>query len=123
MLIQLDFHSEVPIYRQIRDQIVRGIAEGALLPGERLPSVRAMADETGINMMTVSKSYQLLKQEGYITLGRRSGAAVAPTQPKAIAEKTVADLTRVVSEVRAAGLSEEEFLALCRRVFSGETDA
>ena len=122
MLIQLDFNSEVPIYRQIRDQIVRGIAEGALQPGERLPSVRALADEAGINMMTVSKSYQLLKQEGYITLGRRSGAAVAQTQPKVLAEKTMADLARVASEVRAAGWSEEEFADLCRRVFQGEAE-
>ncbi|MBR4888327.1 MAG: GntR family transcriptional regulator [Clostridia bacterium] len=122
MLIHLDFDSEVPIYRQIRDQIVRGIAEGTLQPGERLPSVRALADEAGINMMTVSKSYQLLKQEGYITLGRRSGAAVAQAQPKTLAEKTMADLARVVSEVRAAGWSEEEFADLCRRVFQGEAE-
>ena len=84
MLIQMDFNSEVPIYRQIRDQIVRGIADGALLPGERLPSVRALADETGINMMTVSKAYQLLKQEGYIELGRRSGAVVAHARPQVL---------------------------------------
>lgn len=78
MLLQLDFGSEMPIYRQIRDQIVLGIASGQLRPGERLPTVRALAEESGVNMMTVSKAYQLLKQEGYIRTERRSGAAVLP---------------------------------------------
>lgn len=45
MLLQLDFSTATPIYQQIRDQIVRGIAEGELAPGERLPTVRALASE------------------------------------------------------------------------------
>ena len=59
MLLQLDFNSERPIYQQIRDQIVVGIAQGVLSPGEKLPTVRALADEAGVNMMTVSKAYQI----------------------------------------------------------------
>ena len=119
MLIQLNFNDESPIYRQIRDQIVRGIAEGTLQPGERLPSVRALADEAGINMMTVSKSYQLLKQEGYIELGRRNGATVAYRQPAGLSERSTADLARIISEARAAGMTCEEFEALCRHLFAG----
>ena len=74
MILRLDFSNEIPIYMQIRNQIVTGIADGGLKPGERLPAIRALADESGINMMTVSKAYQLLKQEGYIAADRRSGA-------------------------------------------------
>ena len=77
MLLQLDFSSDLPIYLQIRNQIVLGIASGALVPGERLPTIRTLADEAGVNMMTVSKAYQLLKQEGYIHTDRRSGAVVS----------------------------------------------
>ena len=76
MLLHLDFNSEIPIYVQIRNQIVLGIAEGKLLAGEKLPTIRALSEECGINMMTVSKAYQLLKQEGYIHTDRRSGATV-----------------------------------------------
>lgn len=122
MLIQLDFNSELPIYRQIRDQIVRGIAGGQLFPGERLPSVRALADEAGINMMTVSKAYQLLKQEGYIELGRRNGATVAMRQPRALPERSMADLERIICEARAAGWTQEEFAGLCRRLYGKETE-
>ena len=78
MLLQLDFNSDVPIYQQIRNQIVLGIAQGGLEPGQRLPTIRALAEEAGINMMTVSKAYQLLKQEGYIQTDRRLGATVVP---------------------------------------------
>ena len=71
-----DFSGDAPIYQQIRDQVVAAIASGELRPGERLPTIRALAEECGINMMTVSKAYQLLKAEGYITTGRRDGAVV-----------------------------------------------
>ena len=76
MLLQLDFSSEIPIYTQIRNQIVKSIANGALDKGDHLPTVRALADEAGVNMMTVSKAYQLLKREGHIETDRRLGAVV-----------------------------------------------
>ena len=77
MLIRLDFGGDVPIYLQLRNQMVVAIAAGQLAPGERLPTVRDLAEELGVNMMTVSKAYQLLRQEGYITTDRRSGTRVA----------------------------------------------
>ncbi len=72
MIIALDFQSNIPIYIQLRNQIVVGIAEGKLAPGEKLPTIRALADETGINMMTVSKAYQMLEEEVYIGTYRRN---------------------------------------------------
>ena len=65
MLLHLDFSCDVPIYVQIRNQIVLGIAKGKLSAGEKLPTIRALSEECGINMMTVSKAYQLLRQEGF----------------------------------------------------------
>ena len=56
MLLQLDFDSDIPIYQQIRNQIVMGIATGQLVPGERLPATRALAKDLGVNTMTVSKT-------------------------------------------------------------------
>ena len=77
MLLQLDFSGRLPIYMQIRNQIVLGIASGELAPGEKLPTIRALAEQSGVNMMTVSKAYSLLKQEGYITADRRGGTVVS----------------------------------------------
>ncbi len=121
MLLQLDFNSERPIYQQIRDQIVLGIAQGALSPGEKLPTVRALADEAGVNMMTVSKAYQLLKQEGYITTDRRSGTVVSAREgTQTVPEQTVQRLKLALSELRVAGWREERVLDLCRELYEQE---
>ena len=117
MLLRLDFQSEIPIYQQIRNQIVLGIAGGELREGERLPTVRALAEETGVNMMTVSKAYQLLKQEGYLQTDRRSGAVVRVRTGRGEPDaETVEGLRLRLSELRLAGLSREEILALCERL-------
>ncbi|HIT25294.1 MAG TPA: GntR family transcriptional regulator [Candidatus Enterenecus avicola] len=121
MLLRLDFNSDRPIYQQIRDQIVVGIAQGQLRPGEKLPTVRALADEAGVNMMTVSKAYQLLKQEGYITTDRRSGTVVSPREKDGgVAEQTVKRLKLALSELRVAGWSREQALDLCRELYEQE---
>lgn len=117
MILNFDFHSDVPIFMQIRNQIVIGIAEGKLKPGEQLPTIRALADESGINMMTVSKAYQILKQEGYITADRRSGARVALKDDKAVNEKTMQQLRLAVSELRLSGMKEEEILSLVSGIY------
>lgn len=119
MLLQLDFSSEVPIYMQLRNQIVMGIASGKLLPGERLPTIRALADESGINMMTVNKAYQLLKQEGYILADRRSGAVVCGErqQRRILDEKGMEELRLLISECKLHGLAKEELLLLCGEIY------
>ena len=117
MLLKLDFSGGVPIYQQIRDQIVLGIADGRLRPGERLPTIRALAEEAGINMMTVSKAYQLLKQEGYITTDRRTGAAVAHGRERSFSPEAERSLRLLASEARLSGMDREDFLTLCGRMY------
>ena len=62
MIIKINMQSEVPIYLQLRNEIVKGIGRGEFEPGESLPTVRQMATDLGINTMTVSKAYQLSRQ-------------------------------------------------------------
>lgn len=119
MLLRLDFHSDVPIYQQIRNQVVAAIASGELKPGERLPTVRALAEEAGINMMTASKAYQLLKAEGYAATGRREGAVVHLPEGGANPE-TLEGLRLRICELRLSGMGKEEILALCGKIFDGE---
>jgi len=77
MLIDIDPDSESPLYQQLRDQVVRAIADGTLHPGESLASVRQLASQFGINSATVGKGYELLRQEGLVRTSRRSGSVVA----------------------------------------------
>ena len=122
MLLSLDFSSDLPIYLQIRNGVVLGIAEGRLAPGARLPSMRALADETGVNMMTVNKAYQLLKQEGFITTDRRSGAYVNVNagDPLRALRPT---LTLLLREAEIKGASREDILALCADILAGREGA
>ena len=76
MIIKINTKSETPIYLQLRNEIVKGIGKGEFEIGESLPTVRQMAMELGVNTMTVSKAYQLLKSEGFIETDRRKGAVV-----------------------------------------------
>ena len=113
MILQFDFSSDVPIYQQIRNQIVIGISSGQLQPGEKLPTVRTLAEESGINVMTVSKAYNLLKQEGYITTDRRKGAAVAQQKgTPQVKDETISALRLSLSELRLAGMSKEQVTEL-----------
>lgn len=119
MLLQLRFDSDVPIYQQIRDQIVVGIANGQLQPGQQLPTIRALAAETGVNIMTVSKAYQLLKQEGYLQTDRRNGTVISGHRPLGQPEESTLRALRVsLSELRLAGLSKEDVIRLVERLYT-----
>jgi len=76
MLLEIDFNSNSPIYKQIRDQIIIGIAEGLLKKDENLPSVRQLSTRLGINMHTVNKAYKMLEQEGWIGINKKRGTFI-----------------------------------------------
>ena len=119
MIIAINEYSDVPIYIQIRNQIVLGISDGRLAFGEQLPTVRALAEEIGVNFMTVNKAYQMLKQEGYIYTDRRNGARVRERMElsKDIPTETKETLQGVISEAKVRGITKEEFYELCELFF------
>jgi GntR family transcriptional regulator len=116
LLIHLDLQSDIPIYSQLVNQIVQGIANGSLQPGEALPSVRSLASDLGINLHTVNKSYTLLKQDGFIQVHRQKGVVVQPDGMPGVTPdyltKLDNQLTPLVAEAICRGMSEEEFLDL-----------
>ncbi len=109
MLISIDFNSEEAIYMQLRNQIIIGIAMDLIKEGETLPSVRALADNVGINMHTVNKAYSVLKQEGFVKLDRRRGAVISLDIDKlqAIGEMTK-DMRVVIAKAICKDISREE---------------
>ena len=77
MVITVDKLSDAPLYLQLRDSVIAGIAAGELRPGDALPSVRSLAEDLGINLHTVNKAYATLRDEGYVIMLGRRGAYVA----------------------------------------------
>ena len=120
MILDLDFNSDIPIYTQIREQIIKSIAKGDLKINESLPSVRNMAEEIGVNLHTVNKSYNLLKDEGYINIDRRKGAIVKELPLDKAADnirKIESMLDLLVAESYLLGMSKEEFLDYSSKLF------
>lgn len=116
MILKLDMSSEIPIYMQIRNQIVLGIGQGQLRAGEGLPTVRQLAEDIGVNTMTVNKAYSLLKGEGYIEIDRRKGAVVRPvSHSTGLDEEFQNRLNLLAAEAAAKGVSAEQFLEACRK--------
>lgn len=119
MILELNTASDVPIYVQLRNQIVLGIGRGELKLGESLPTVRDMAQAVGVNAMTVNKVYAILKTEGYIEIDRRHGATVSlrPAAMKEVREKCEKELELLITEASLKGMDRESFLAMCSELF------
>lgn len=117
----MDMKSDIPIYMQLRNEIVVGISKGALKVGEALPTVRQMAEDIGVNTMTVNKAYTMLKQEGFIETDRRRGSVVC--SPSGIQEdflgKVEQELTLLIAEVSLKGMKKEALIQLCEKIYDG----
>ena len=121
MILRIDMASQVPIYVQLRNEIVRGIARGEFAVGESLPTVRQLAADLGVNTMTVSKAYHALKAEGFLETDRRHGATVCRAgDPNGVfREKLAEELELLIAEAKLKGGPRVAFLPLCPAAFAG----
>jgi len=112
MLVVVDPQSDVPVYRQLMEQIKFLIASGQLKPGDELPSTRTLSSELGVNPMTISKAYSYLERDD--VLERRPGLPliVKPFDAEQLQVRKV-DLLRenlapIVTMVQQLDLNTEE---------------
>jgi len=120
MILKIDFDSEIPIYLQIKNQIILGIANKELKEGDELPSVRGLAEDIGVNMHTVNKSYALLKDDGYIKIDRRRGAVIAlefDYSNKVFNNKLDEDMEIYIAECINRGISLENLKNKIEKIF------
>ena len=110
---QLDFHSGLPIYTQIANQIQGQVANGILKPGDQLPTVRALALELRVNFNTVARAYRLLDEERIISTQQGRGTYINEKPPPAMTERLRREsleglVERFVSETMRLGFSQTE---------------
>jgi len=119
MLLSIEPDGPVPIYQQIRDRIVEAIAGGRQPAGSGLPSTRQLAVDLGINFHTVNKAYDLLRREGLLRIGRKSGAVAArdaasgPPRP-GWEQDWAGRLRTLLAEAAAQGLPTDGIIWHCR---------
>ena len=104
-MITINFQSRTPIYQQIYDDIVRLIALGVLKADTKLPTVRSLAVETGINPNTVSKAYKMLEMDGitYSVVGKGSFVSDKLSQSDAIKTREEEKTKKRISEAYKNG--------------------
>jgi len=119
MILKIDFNSDEALYIQLRNQIVIGIATSQIEIGTTLPSVRALADNIGINMHTVNKAYAVLKQEGFVKLDRRKGAVVAIDYDKCFARnQLIQNLEIVLAEAMCKDICRDEVHDIVDKIYN-----
>jgi GntR family transcriptional regulator len=111
MKIIISNSSEHPIYEQIIKQIKNQIINGELKEGESLPSIRRLAKELGISVITTKRAYEELEKEGFIDAVGGKGSFVSQQNSEFLREKKM----RIVEEKMAEAVSEARMLDISLR--------
>ena len=120
-MFTINYQSREPIYEQLYNNVVKLIGMEVLHPHEKLPTVRAMAQQLGINPNTVSKSYQMLEANGYIysTVGKGSFVADNKSALEGKQVETKENLSKAVKAAADIGITKKEVNAIVDEVYLG----
>lgn len=125
MDIILSNSSGKPIYEQIADQVREQILSGALSAGDALPSMRVLAKELRISVITTKRAYEELEREGFLTTVPGKGCFVAPQNPELVREDTLRraeeHLSHAVDVAKAGGVTLAELTETLNLLYGDET--
>ena len=119
MFIKIEIDSDIPIYTQLANGLIEGVANGSLKPGDSLPSVRSLAADLGVNMHTVNKAYHELDKKGIVQIIPKSGAVVnTPLVVEAARSRVESFMRPVIAEALAVGIPEKEINLMMTELIS-----
>lgn len=127
-LITVDLRDRKQLYEQLVDNIKNLILTGELQPDDKLPSVRSLAKELGINPNTIQKAYSELERQGVIMSLQGRGSIILADKKGLRGEqyeKLVEKMRAIAYEMKSSGISEAEFVeaaGLAYRKIGGNTD-
>ncbi|MCL2514886.1 MAG: GntR family transcriptional regulator [Microbacteriaceae bacterium] len=107
MELRIDGTNPAPASEQLRRQVLAQVRDGALAPGTKLPTVRALADELGIAVNTVARSYRMLEDDGIIEAFGRRGTFVA-NQGDVVQQQLQAAATEFARKAASLGVSADD---------------
>jgi GntR family transcriptional regulator len=116
-MVHLDYRDARPIYAQIIDGFREQIATGILQPGDKLPSVRELAQNLAINPNTIQRSYRQLESEGWIVTvpGKGCFVCTVPTIRQQEKQRLMEIFDSTVAALSHLGVSREELLQRLRK--------
>lgn len=115
-MIQINYRDPRPIYEQVKASFRQIILSGAMLPEEKMPSVRELASSLAINPNTIQRAYRELEQEGYIVSVPGKGSFVGRdgTARRQRRQELAGKLQELVRELKTLGATEEELISLVK---------
>lgn len=119
MLGHLSLQSNgVPIYVQLREQILALVGRGLLKPGAQIPTMRQVAVALKIDLNTVQRAYAELQRDGLLTLSRGRGTYVAeaPPPPRNLRAETQRFAAQVAAQAQAAGIALDDLAEALSRL-------
>ena len=127
MNILISNSSDMPIYEQICSQIKGLIASGELKPGDALPSIRSLAKDLRISVITTKRAYDELENEGYVHTVASKGCYVADTNSELIRESRLREIEALIEKIASlAGsirLTQGELIEMIKLVYEeGDSD-
>ncbi len=115
-------NSDIPIYKQISTQFREDIMNGIIKDGEYLPSIRGLARDLKISVITTMKAYEELAEEGLVTAVQGKGYIVNPQDREMIKEQHLRQLEQhlqnALESAKIAGISTEEIIAMIKMLSS-----
>ena len=124
MTLFISNSSDDAIYLQIENQIKDQILKGELIPGTPLPSMRILAKDLRVSVITVQKAYENLSREGFITSGVGRGTFVSDIKASVLKEKNLSLVEEAVIDAarkaRRGGIDKEKVIALFEKHFNNE---
>nr|WP_302690059.1 GntR family transcriptional regulator [uncultured Eubacterium sp.] len=120
-MLTVNFSSRTPVYQQLYDDVIRLVSLGVLKSDTKLPPVRILATELGINPNTVQKAYNMLEKDGYIysTVGRGSFVSNKLDQNQAEKIQAKNDLKESIDKAYKKGITKDEMIELVDEITSG----
>lgn len=120
-MLTVNFSSRTPVYQQLYDDVIRLVFLGVLKSDTKLPPVRILATELGINPNTVQKAYKMLEKDGYIysTVGRGSFVSNKLDQNQAEKIQAKNDLKESIDKAYKKGITKDEMIELVDEITSG----
>ena len=126
MNIIISNQSELPIYAQIREQIKEQILNGQIEEGSALPSIRQLAKEVGVSVITTTRAYSDLEEEGFITSVQGKGSIVLSKDNAFLREQYLVrieeGLETAIRTAKSAGLSKEELIGIFQNLLEKGTE-